>query len=218
MRPTGIGGVLGLRVTVGDQPALELARETAGGQILDAFDMPEQRAGAADLQGMIDLAKRVTVVERRCHQARLEAGQVVNEQTDAVGHQRRDPIPGLQTQAAVAAGQRGADPLELKPGHRPRDRHQRDVIRSGLEARSQQLVQRRAAADASGAPSSCIVRSYRRLLTLGARAHQTQPAGCCFHAHPQNSRPVHPSEAGFCSYVLRPVMFWRRLWDHVFPA
>ena len=21
-----------------------------------------------------------------------------------------------------------------------------------------------------------------------------------------------------CSYVLRPVMFWRPLWDHVFPA
>jgi hypothetical protein len=41
MRPAGIGGVLGLRVTVGDQPALEPAGETAGGQILNSFDMPE---------------------------------------------------------------------------------------------------------------------------------------------------------------------------------
>ena len=216
MRPTGLGGVLGLRVTVGDQPALELARQTAGGQILDTLDMPKQRASAADLQGMIDLAKRVTVVERRCHQTRLETSQVVNEQIDAVGHQRRDPIPGLQTQAAVATGQRWCRPARAPATtstarSTPARCHQERPRGPLAATRSRVQPQTRA-----GHPPVASCDRIDGSSPLVLAPHQTQPAGRCFHENPQNSRPVHPSEAGFCSYVSASGYVLDAFWERCF--
>ena len=56
-----------------------------------------------------------------------------------------------------------------------------------------------------------------QILTEGAAAGVTVTvaAGDNGSTHEQSRRRRWP---GCCSYVLRPVMFWRPLWDHVFPA
>ena len=105
--------------------------------------MSEENAGAAHIQRVIDLAGRIAVIQRRRDQTRPEAGEVVHDEVDPVRHQRRDAIARLKPEPAVATGQRGARPVELAPAERAAGRDDRDLVRGGIEADPQQVIQRR---------------------------------------------------------------------------
>jgi hypothetical protein len=70
------------------QPADPLARR----EILITLGMSQEDRCLADLERMIDLRRHITIVERGGHEPRLEAGEVVDDQGIAIGHQRGDPI------------------------------------------------------------------------------------------------------------------------------
>jgi hypothetical protein len=132
----------GLSVAVGDRPELQATRQLAGGDVLGPLGVGQEDARFAHLKGVVDLAGRVAVVQRRRNHSRPEAGQVVHHQIDSVRHQRGNPIAGLEAEPAVAAGEPRARPVELPPAERANCRHHRDVVRRPLEADAQQLVER----------------------------------------------------------------------------
>ena len=81
------------------------ASALAGGDVAGPLLVGEQGAGAADLQRVVDLGRGVAVVQRRRDQLRLEAGEVVDDEVDAVRHQRGDPVSRRQAEAEVPGRQ-----------------------------------------------------------------------------------------------------------------
>ena len=91
-------GPLAVLVTIEDDAERKAAR-LARGDIARALGMGEDDLGAAHFKGMVDLWRRLAVVERRQDQSRLEAGEVMDEERGAVGHQRCHAIVGFKPSA-----------------------------------------------------------------------------------------------------------------------
>jgi hypothetical protein len=126
-----------------DRPQREAGGELGGGDVGGALGVGDQRPRPGHAERVVDLARRVAVVQRRRDQSGLEAGEVVDDQRDPVRHQRGDAVADRQAQLPVAAGQPRALRLELAPGHRQRHRDDRRLLRRRRQPARQQLVQRR---------------------------------------------------------------------------
>ncbi len=118
---------------VGDDAERQLGR-LARGDIGGAFGMGQNDARPAHLKGMIDLGRRITVVQRRHDQAGLEAGEVMGDQRGAIRHQRRHAVAGLETKREIVAGKPVRALLELGPRPGLLQRHQRRLARAMLQA------------------------------------------------------------------------------------
>ncbi len=126
---------------VGDVPR-EAGHELARGEILGPLGVGDDPDGAADREGVVDLAVRVAVVERDGDEAGAEAGQVVDQQGRPVRHQRRKPVPALEL-GGVGRGERGGPRLQLLPAELVLSRDDRHGSRLGGEPRVEQALERR---------------------------------------------------------------------------
>lgn len=114
------------------------APEPAGGDVSVTLRMMQEQRGTTDLQGMIDLRRHVPIVERRRHQAGFQAGEVVNDERRAIGHQRRDAVAGLQTKREILIRQPGTEFIELSPTQARRGRDERQIVGFRLQTVAQQ--------------------------------------------------------------------------------
>jgi hypothetical protein len=126
---------------VGDRPQIEAGGELALADVRRPLDVGEKGTGAAHLQRVIDLRRRVAIVQRRRDQACLEAGEVVHGEIDAVRHQRGDAITRFEAQSSVAARERGARPVEFTPAERSVRRRDRRLVRGGIQPDPQEVLQ-----------------------------------------------------------------------------
>ena len=69
-----------------------------------ALDVRDQRRRVAHLERVVDLGRRVPVVQRRGDEPGLEAREVVDDQADPVRHQRRDPVARLRARSTGSRG------------------------------------------------------------------------------------------------------------------
>ena len=127
--------------TKGDDAERQLAG-LGRGKIGDPLGMSEDDARAADGKRMIDLRRRIAVIERRQHEPRFEAGEVVGEERDAVRHQRREAISGLQPKGEVVCGEPVRHRFELGPGRIALAREQGGLVRAQLKPDLEQLGER----------------------------------------------------------------------------
>jgi hypothetical protein len=83
------------------------------GEVTEALGMGQHNPRAAHIEGMVDLRRRVAVVERRRDESCLEAGEIVGDQRDAVRHQRGKAIAGLQPEREIARPKTARHAIEL---------------------------------------------------------------------------------------------------------
>ena len=118
------------------------ARERAGGEVVGAFRVRHDRARAADLERVVDLRRRVAVVERRGDEPGPEAREVVHDEQDAVRHQRRDAVARLPGRAPRSCEpDRSARSFELAPRHPIGRARHRDRVGFGVEADTEEVAQ-----------------------------------------------------------------------------
>ena len=120
-------------LAVADLAQRQLGNAFARGEILVALDVSEQRASLAHSDRVVDLRRRVAIVERRRHEPRLEAGEVVDHELETVGHERRDPVARLQPQIEIAACEPIAQLVELPPREARPGRAECQAFGGGVE-------------------------------------------------------------------------------------
>ena len=144
-RPGIVGAELLERGSVAErtlEPDLQQATgECTGGEVVGALRVRHDRARAADLERVVDLAGCVAVVERRGDESGTEAREVVHEQEDAVRHQRRDAVAGLEPEGDVVARQPVGGGLELAPRHLVGRARHRDRVGLGVETDAERVAQ-----------------------------------------------------------------------------
>jgi hypothetical protein len=99
----------------------------------------EQQRRPAHREGVIDLGRGVSVVERRRDESGAQTGEIVDHQLEAVGHQRRDAVARGEAEAQVARGEATARLLEVGPAELPVEGRQRQGVGVPVEARLEQL-------------------------------------------------------------------------------
>ena len=114
----------------------------AGGDVVVAIGVVQQQRGAADFEGVIDFRRHVAIVERRGHEPCFEAGQIVNDERRAIGHERRDAIAGREAEREILRGEAVADVVELPPGHLRFVRDKGQVVWFRLEPVRQEVADR----------------------------------------------------------------------------
>jgi hypothetical protein len=77
---------------VADCAQRQLPDELARGEILLPLDMGEHDTSLTDREGVIDLRRRVAVIQRRCDQPCFETGEVMSDESRTIRHQRSDPV------------------------------------------------------------------------------------------------------------------------------
>ena len=151
-------GARGAAAAVADHAERQPGRELARRQVLLALGMGQQDRRLGDFERMIDLRRHVTIVERRGHEPGLQAGEVVDDQGVAVGHERGDPIAFAHAELEHVGGQPVARLIQLAPGMAVLRGQQRRLIRLALQAPAQKvsdidrLFQRRSGQQHEGSP------------------------------------------------------------------
>jgi hypothetical protein len=101
--------------------------------------MGEKRYRAADLEGVIDLPRRVTVVERGDDEAGPEAGKIKDQKCRPVRHQGCDAVARRDSEGEEIGGEAISYGFELIPTPARPGGDQRDRIGMAVQASAQQV-------------------------------------------------------------------------------
>lgn len=104
--------------TIGNNAERKAACLTRG-KIAGAIGVGEDDLGAAHLERVVDLGRRVAIVQRRHDEAGFEAGEIMRDEGDAVRHQGRHAVAGLKPEGKIMSRKPVGAALKLGPGPGP---------------------------------------------------------------------------------------------------